>query len=653
MKCENNLNHLPYYCYMVSGYFRSAFIWVIVVGFISINAMAQPSVFYEVSGPNIKTSYIFGHVPSNEAQSYNVLDSVYMVLDRCSALAVEDFTDSIAAAQFKMALKLPEGTDLDVLTNPDQFDRVEQLFRQYASGDFREYNTHSPLLIMEAISEGYSKSVTGPVFHDFLINVSKEERKKMISVYKPIKLAEIYKGVPVDIQLSILLNYVQKINRQKRLIERMSRLYTAVNIKALKNVMIKGAHYEHYYNLIKGRVALMGQVFPQLSRKESVFYLLHAGLLPGEEGLLELLKSKGYKIRAIGSGFSFVLNPNGIPEKIEIPDSLKVHEGKMLTYFDLNSNYNETYFRQKIPTWENYTSYRGAFSIRMPVKPEIIIDQIESEEIPVSVFAYKFEDRAMNLFYLVSYYDYPETYNPAYQENFFNDLIANTVNKFGGLLLLEKDISEGRLQGREIHIRANEENVIRIQFYLSGQRLYQVALGSVGQKAFSEQNNAYMRSFRILNEKSGYWFTVQLGDFDIWMPEEPDRRYQVLNDGVIPADQYLYQVSEPNTQMDFLAGITYMPKDGKIKKLKSVFNRMINKAAENLDGVLIKEEIIKEDKIKGRYFEIGSSTDTVARIYLYYYKQRFVQIMVSGPDDSAYSGYADRFFKSFKWNELR
>jgi hypothetical protein len=284
----------------------------------------------------------------------------------------------------------------------------------------------------------------------------------------------------------------------------------------------------------------------------------------------------------------------------------------------------------------------------MPARPDIREDWVPAGNGEVKLHIYQFEDRALNLFYLVGYYDYPPNSNLGQEQTFFRDLISRSVSKFNGTLLLERDISTDQFKGREIEVSVKNETTIRTRFYLIGNRVYQVTLGATGQKAYSKQNEAFLRSFRILDQRHKRWFTLTVGTGTLEILNEPTATKGSMELGGVHFHTANYYLRDDQTNLEYLATIASCPEEYKIRKTDGLYRKALQSVARETGSVLIHEKPMEFGKVEGRYAEFGASDNTVTRLLVLYVNHRIVQLMVQGPEDSAFSGLADRFFDTYE-----
>ena len=619
--------------------------WVCAVSGVS----AQESVLYRISGNDIQTSFIFGVVHSTDPVTFMVSDSVYTALAECKQLAVEAIIDSQDLETYLAATYLEPGTRINSWLNNAKFSAIDQHIQRLTKQSLWKYADRYPLFLEQQFLL-WQTAETGQTYTEFLRVLAEGQQLPVIGLYAPDELGALYVETPVRLQSDMLMAWVQSNKDPKQFQREMAMRYTAGKLQSLMRWYAARLHFEWYGTVLQWRTMLLEEKVSRYARRRATFFVVDAAMLGGDRGLLQVLRQQGLKVEGIGTGFTWL--PGQQPELVEPErDTVDFEEQRTISYYELNEEFQNAYFEELIPGWYPLTSFRGAFTVRFPAEPEVILERIPSNTEPMTMHLYKFEDRVLEVFYIVSHFDYPQSFDPAQQPTLFRDMIARTVNRFNGILLVERDISNEQFQGREIEVRMDEDYNIRARFYLVGNRMYQVALGAVDRKAYSRQNEAFLRSFRILDQRSLSWFRLNLGCLQVAIPAVPERHLSTIKVEGKDAKQYTYRHPDPITGLQYAVSVTYLPEGFRLRKVNPAFHRMIYEAATQVRGVLIKQEDRSTKRIPGTYAELGGSDGSVTRLLMFYYDNRLIQLLLTGSEDAAFSAFADRFFTTFRFGE--
>lgn len=148
--------------------------------------------------------------------------------------------------------------------------------------------------------------------------------------------------------------------------------------------------------------------------------------------------------------------------------------------------------------WEDLTSGKGRFRVRMPANPSETKQDVATDDGPAELVILR--SSAGTTAYLVTYTDVPAV--AARRSKPLLDATRDlVVSSSRGRLLAERRISLGRHSGREFRaeVPLGEDakgGILKCRIVLAGRRLYQVmAIGPRGE-ADSEAIEAFFRSFQ-------------------------------------------------------------------------------------------------------------------------------------------------------------
>jgi hypothetical protein len=155
---------------------------------------------------------------------------------------------------------------------------------------------------------------------------------------------------------------------------------------------------------------------------------------------------------------------------------------------------------------QEFTSLEGRFRI---VVPGELTEKVDSVETKVGKIAYHTfflqtqEKDADNLFYMVSYCDYPEGIvfadSLGLVAEFFQSTMETAAESVNGKILYCTDIQLGNYPGKYWRIDyLDGKVVIKTKAYLAGNRFYSVQTISYQEKNINATGDQFFDSFRIL-----------------------------------------------------------------------------------------------------------------------------------------------------------
>lgn len=159
--------------------------------------------------------------------------------------------------------------------------------------------------------------------------------------------------------------------------------------------------------------------------------------------------------------------------------------------------------------WEEYYSYEGGFRVRTPGPMTERVDTIKTALGPMAYHTFMYlvndEEYAENVFYMVSYCDYPP--GALHQDStdllaeFFDATVAEAVRSVRGQLVYSNPIDYLDYPGQiwRIHFRSGDA-VIKTKALIVDDRYYTIQTVMKREMALNRASDTFLDSFRLLNE---------------------------------------------------------------------------------------------------------------------------------------------------------
>ncbi len=605
----------------------------------------QQGIFYELTGKGIKKSYLLAGNPFADDHNFDFSDSVFEAFDRSEQFVTLYADDSAFWAEVKtQTLPGPKLKAYDLLNN-QYFGKTDQLIHSINGASFWNYEDWSPLFLQIRLEQWSKKKDPLGRQRDFFQTLTRYQKKDLKSLLSASEYAGLINEIPLEWQADMLAYYVQ-LTEESDYAKRFVNQYLSEDMDGCYRVE---QSYRHAVRLYLLRPALIGKAAQKIqaaSAHRTSFFFVEASLLGGPQGLLRQMEKEGIHVRQIRPGIQKNKN-TGVPFPF-FHDSLLYRPGLPLAYYHPDDVPDTLPSRQLLKGWYPLTSYRGGFSVMMPGPPEIVIDQLPREAGGMTMYLYRYEDADKRQLYIVSFFDYPRELTPDGDDDYFNALIAQSVQHFNGLLLKEEKISSSQFTGREIRLSTDDGQILRIRFYLIGRRLYQVILGAEDLKAFSAQNEAYFRSFRLLNVYKNPWLPIQTAAITFSLPHEPGVHMHYLPFRDTTASVLTIEEKSEETGLKYSATLSLLPHRYKLKNTVDVYQRMAYAAIRMIDGVLVSENFDENKDFRLFYMEAGGREEQLQKSRFFINHAMIIQLMISGPEGSVESAFAHRFLNGYR-----
>lgn len=233
------------------------------------------SLLWEIEAPQGKTSYLFGSMHSNDRRLFDLPDSLYHAMDVSEMVVLET----------------------DIFSIFEDFDALRGRANLKFDNNGKPYTNNTRASITAYGDENGMPQFLDAYFQQYCHNAGKEFLAlesvdyQMDAFNDAIETTDFEEG-----------NYQALLSSRDDMID----LYVKGDIHGINEFVKSGLSFmpDSYQSLIVDRNRGMVEKLDQHLRERAIFCAIGAGHLAGEEGVLNLLRKKGYKVRRVVATFS-------------------------------------------------------------------------------------------------------------------------------------------------------------------------------------------------------------------------------------------------------------------------------------------------------------------------------------------------------------
>ena len=505
--------------------------------FISFSSSAQVdkskyNLLWEISGNGLEQpSYLFGTIHLKDKRAFEFSDSLLYALEDCDAFATEvhpdtaflfytkkryqrDTTDFLskmlspeAYKRMKEQLKAKEGISLDSLENKDPH-FLRSLFRPAPP-----VRPDDKDLFVDFYLYRIARRLGKPTFGLERL----EDRQKMVDIF-----FEDFEEKPSTIKLPPAIEKTINESHLESLVE----IYQKGDINLIDQRINRFPNDSAYHDAtLVHRNIIMANNIDTIIQKNSLFATMGVAHLPGTDGVIALLKQKGYSMRPVTATFT------GQAEKFEI--------------------------KEKKALWNTYEEDYHKFKIDLPGSPYVW----EYERLGRRFFSHY-------LFYhdAIEKIRYGVKVNSGYwdKSNSIDSFLINSIKE--NIFWYKKDIEIKDTKLIEINgnqgmsFTAEGDSTFNIgKIIYNGSAVYLIYAQRDDNQLGHSDINRFFDSFQIEKPKSFGWkkFNSKFGAFSITTPYPPDS--SSINLPVPDVDGNMYNIDlHLFTVKDFENGHLYV-----------------------------------------------------------------------------------------------
>ncbi|MBD0284032.1 MAG: TraB/GumN family protein [Flavisolibacter sp.] len=264
---------------------------------------ATNTLLWRISGKNLtKPSYLFGTIHLLCADDIILSDSLKRAIQKSDKVYLElDMDNVFEMLSVVNKMKMRNDTTLADLLTPAEYEKVKDFFtKQNSVLPFSMLEKYKPLLTASTIMQSSMACDNAVAMEQLIMREAKKQGKGIKGLETMAYQISIFDSIPYKVQAKQLLSYVENYNKKEDSEEfkELTDAYRKQQLSKLEELSIKEeAGFENFTNLLLyNRNINWVKKLQDLMTGNALVIAVGAGHLPGEKGVINLLRKAGYKV---------------------------------------------------------------------------------------------------------------------------------------------------------------------------------------------------------------------------------------------------------------------------------------------------------------------------------------------------------------------
>ena len=263
------------------------------------------SLFWEISGNGLtESSYLYGTMHTQDERAFQFKEGVMDAFNRAEIYAMELNMDSVDQTALLSKLIMDSTYSLKTLLTADEYTLVSDFFRDSLGQALFIFERMQPLFTTQMVALRDLEAQQTDALDIYFFKEAKKQKKQTIGLEKTMEQIDAFSAVPYELQAKGLVDAVTDYGKEGELdMDTMMKYYVEGNLDKLLEMTTEDEEDEEMakiFNdifLIKRNYNMTDRAEPYI-KKGSTFIAVGAAHLPGKEGIITLLRKKGYKVIA-------------------------------------------------------------------------------------------------------------------------------------------------------------------------------------------------------------------------------------------------------------------------------------------------------------------------------------------------------------------
>jgi uncharacterized protein YbaP (TraB family) len=259
----------------------------------------ENSLLWKIEGKGIKTSYLFGTIHLAPAQDVKLSEAAAKALASCQQLALElNFKDPNLQQEMMQYALMKDGNSLDKLLSAEDYQLLDSVLEKTTGVKLELVKTMQPVLLTSMIMPIFVEQPLGS--YEMLLMEKAPKDMEIMGLETVARQMKALGNMDYTLQAKSMVDIVKKPEIAREQFSTMYKLYQKQAIDELYQFM------QNHADLLGSIDALINQrnkewVAPigKAAKSKSTFFAVGAGHLGGKNGVVQLLRAKGYKVTPI------------------------------------------------------------------------------------------------------------------------------------------------------------------------------------------------------------------------------------------------------------------------------------------------------------------------------------------------------------------
>lgn len=277
-----------------------------VTVFVSFSVSAQyHSLLWKISGNGLQQpSYLFGTMHTSDKRVLQKGEDVLRYFTDADAYAME--LDPAESFNLSLLSKLMMGKNysLKKMIPEREYALLDSVVKAQVGFSLKLFDHVAPVFIMTILEAASIDSDNEAEHGDEVLDLlfyrkAKEAKKKIIGIETVDEQLKALTALSYEEQADMLVHSIREYERSTQTMKEMVRFYIAQQLDSIVMLNDEDPMPEKFYKaLVTDRNKRMANRIGDLVLKQSFFIAIGALHLPGEKGVIELLRKKGYIVEA-------------------------------------------------------------------------------------------------------------------------------------------------------------------------------------------------------------------------------------------------------------------------------------------------------------------------------------------------------------------
>ena len=270
--------------------------------FMFISPVSAQGLLWKVEGKDFTgTSYIYGTIHAICRDDVSMSPALEAAVDSSKQIALElDLDDPALRVEMGHISFMPGDSTLRDVFSPEEYAQLS-IYLKDSVGMSLDMMVQLRPLFLFGLLIGKVIGCEPTSYEEIFMAMARTQGKDVVGLEMPDEQLAAFSSIPMSEQANMVMEMVNHMDSTRAMFRRLAALYIAEDLDALRSfVLNSNVEYGRYDEaLLSERNHNWIPRIRRHARHKPTFFAVGAGHLPGKDGILALLREKGYTVTPV------------------------------------------------------------------------------------------------------------------------------------------------------------------------------------------------------------------------------------------------------------------------------------------------------------------------------------------------------------------
>jgi uncharacterized protein len=259
------------------------------------------SLLWKISGNGlIQESYLFGTMHAKEKGVFNFSENFNKAFNSAETFAMEIALDSDMYTGIFNMMMADENYNIHNYLSDAEYAKLDNWLKKEYGFKLKMFEKIKPIFLYVMTNKASVGMRNEPFLDEYLAKEAEAKGKEVVGLETIEEQVAALDFIPVEEQFNMILQSIDHQKKEEKAYQQLLKTYLKQDLeKMLKLIRESSISDAVYKNLIDDRNATMTERMLPLLKEKPTFVAVGAGHLPGDKGIINLLKAQGFTVVAV------------------------------------------------------------------------------------------------------------------------------------------------------------------------------------------------------------------------------------------------------------------------------------------------------------------------------------------------------------------